>query len=1086
MSVQTVAPENGYAFPLSFQQQRLWLVDRLYPAHPAYNLHFAAPVVAPVNANALFLAANEMVRRHESLRTVIRMVGEQPLQIVHEFAARSFPLIDLSTLPPPQRDDEVRRLVSDDAVRGFDLATGPLFRLQLLRLEPKRHLVLVAMHHIVSDGWSLTVLWEELTQLYAAAASGRPPGLPEPALQYADFCAWQREWLRGDVLETQLDYWRRQLSGAATLALPTDRPRSKVQGYSGESRAIRIGQQTTERLRALARDQQATPFMVLCAAFAALLSRYANQTDVVLGTPITNRNRVELEKVIGFFVNSLVLRFDFSGDPPFLELLKRVRRTLVDGYAHQDIPFERLVEELKVERDQSRNPIFQVTIQMFQMPGGSPGHSSGPGLLDVGQGSAMFDLAASFWDAGNEIKGSMQFSADLFDDETVGRLCSHLMNFLGAAVADPGLRLSAIPVTTERERAQLLAFGTSSQPGVSVPAVHETFAAVATASPERTALTWAGGHLTYGELLSRTNALALRLQRCGVRRGDLVGILASPSPELVIAMLGTLRAGAAWLPLDPHLPWERLADIVRDAAPAVVLVASNVPRKGTFPGTPYLDFVHTGLEAAHIAPVSTTPDDLAYVLYTSGSSGTPKGVTMPHRALANLVAWMRAAFPLESDDTVLYKTPFSFDASIWELFLPLTSGARVALPAPDAHRDPSALIADVVAQDVTVLQLVPSMLRLFLDHVGVSRCRKLRYLFAGGETLPNGLWMTVRDTLDVQFCNLYGPTETCVQSTFHLCGAGDSSSQVTVPIGRAVDGTTLYVVNEALHLQPIGVPGELCIGGAGVAHGYFGQPALTADRFIPDPFGSDPGARIYRTGDSVRWRADGTLEFMGRIDAQVKLRGYRIEPTEIEAVLALHPDVERSVVTVHNDEASGQRLVAYLTLVRGSDPPKSGLRRHLAERLPSYMVPSFIVFLDAFPLLSSGKIDRRELPAPEISSEQWIPPDGPIEEAIADVWAEVLGLERIGADDDFFIHLGGHSLLATRVAARLNDLFQIELPLRWLFEHPTVRGLAEMLCRDDGLAERMKQVAQILGEIGAEAEPTPGAARHIRPPAFGA
>jgi amino acid adenylation domain-containing protein len=1064
------AVKESYSFPLSVQQQRLWLIDQLYPGHPAYNLSVAIPIDASVDHEALSLAANEMVRRHETLRTAIRVIDGEPRQVVSSFEPRRFPLVDLSQLSQNDCTERLRRLANENSMRSFDLTLGELFRLCLLRLGRQRHVLLLSMHHIISDGWSMALFWRELTQLYIAAGSGRPPNLPEPPIQYGDFAEWQREWLKDEILERQLSYWLQQLDDLPNLALPTDRPRPMIQRYASDTRRFRLPPTTSKLLRALVAQQGVTPFMILCAALSVLSSRYANQTDIVFGTPVTNRNRVELENVIGFFVNSLVLRLDVDADPSFLTLLKRVRQSLVDAYANQDIPFERLVEILKIERDPSRNPLFQVSVQLFSSPDGSSGNAPALAttLHDLAQGAAMFDLVWSFWESNQSIEGSAQFNTDLFDRETIERMCGHFVTLLGVAVGRPELPVSQLPLMTTQEQQQALALSVDALRTVSpFRPVYDEIAAAATKWPDRVALVWSGGSLTYAELMRRADSVAEQLRRRGIGRGDRVGIHALRSPEMVTAILGTMRAGAAWLPLEPELPAQRIKEILRDARPVAVLVKPDLLEAAKTWNICVLLIDQAERQGCEFIPGPLGQDDAAYLLYTSGSTGTAKGVVMPHRALANHMSWMSARFPLRANDTVLYKTPFGFDASIWEIFLPLMAGARLALAAPDAHRDPRALVNAVAEHEVTVLQLVPSMLRLFLDQVGIARCRSLRLIFAGGEPLAADLWPIVQETLEVELCNLYGPTETCIQSSFHICRREESGG-ATVPIGRAIYGTALYVANEKLELQPIGVAGELYIGGAGLASAYLGNPSLTAARFIPDPFGPDVGGRLYRTGDRVRRRADGTLEFLGRVDAQVKLRGFRVEPAEIEAALIAHPDVQRVAVIIHHDASAGARLVAYVDGAGGA--LQADLRRFLAQRLPAYMVPSLIMVLDSFPLLPSGKIDKARLPRPIGESESCIVPQGPIEEAIADVWIEILGVDRVGADDDFFVHLGGHSLLAIQVAARLRTLFEVDFPLRWLFEHPTVRGLAEALRIDPSTSERMDVVATLLGALDAPSD----------------
>jgi amino acid adenylation domain-containing protein len=1026
--------------PLSFAQERLWFLDQLAPGNAFYNVACVLRIEAWLDAAALERSLDALVARHEALRTTFPAVGGRPVQVVAPALEVPLRIHDLRDIGGSEREAEAQRLSREEAQRPFDLAHGPLVRCTLVRLAAADQLLLVTMHHIVSDGWSMgQVFLRELGVYYAAYAAGREPQLPPLPIQYADFAVWQRAWLQGDVLERQLSYWREQLDGAPVLDLPTDRSRPPFATFRGADAPLVLPAELSGRLRTLGEGEGCTLFMTLLAGFSVLLARYSGKHDVVVGAPVAGRTRPETEGLIGFFVNSLVLRTDLSGDPTFRQLLGRTRDVALDAYANQDVPFELLVEELQPERDASRNPLFQVTLQLFSAPasGGAAASTSGEAWREIERGTAMFDLAVILGDAPGGVAGRIEYSTDLFDAATVRRMSGHFERLLESAVADPDRPLSSLPMLGDDERRRLLLDWNATE--VAYPrdaCAHRLVEAQVARTPDAVAVELGDDRLTYRQLDRRANALAHRLREHGVGRGALVGVCLERSLDLPAALLAVHKAGGAFVPLDPGYPRERLAWMLEDARPVALLTARQL--MAALPGELPPVVLLNGDERDDPSAVAVGAADLAYLIYTSGSTGWPKGVMVPHRALANHLLWMQDALPLEGRDAVLQRTPLSFDASIWELFAPLVAGARLVLVPPGPHAGTTGLAELVARHRITVLQLVPSLARMFLREPGVLRCTTLRRIFCGGEELDVDLQDALLAAFGAELINLYGPTEACIDATWWRCEPGGDR----VPIGHPIANVRAHVVDPAGDLVPVGVPGELWLAGAGMADGYRDRAAATTERFVADPFG---GGRAYRTGDRVRRRPDGALEFLGRLDDQVKLRGHRIEPGEIEAALRDETGVREVAVIVREDEPGDRRLVAY---VDGTEA-MAGLRRRLAARLPEHMVPATFVAVDALPRTPSGKLDRRALPAPgggrPTLAGGYVAPRTPAEETMASLWADVLGLERVGADDNFFTQLGGHSLLGTQLVSHVREAFGVELPLRALFEHPTVAGLAEAL-----------------------------------------
>lgn len=910
--------------PLSFAQQRLWFLDQLAPGNPFYNIPAALPLAFPVDVETLRRTIQEIARRHASLRTRFAVIDEEPVQIIAPSLEIPLPIIDLQNLPPEQRREEALRLASEEARESFDMTAGPLLRATLLRCAPDDYILLLTMHHIISDGWSMGVLFRELAALYEAFARRRPSPLPELKIQYADFAAWQREWLQGKVLEEQLDYWQKQLADLPLLALPTDRPRPRTASFSGAFHQMSFPEELSEQLLTLARQNNATLFMVLLAAFKVLLSRYTGQEEIVVGAPIANRTRAEIEPLIGFFVNSLVLRTDLGGDPPFLEVLARVREVTLGAYAHQDLPFEKLVEKLQPERDMSRNPLCQVTFQLQNASvAGAEAPSGDEPALVVKRGTSIFDIAFSLWQTKKGLVGGLEYCTDLFDAGSIEQMAEQFRNLCQRLVEQPATPISQIQFLDETERRALLYdWNQTQQDFPAGVCLHHFFERQAERRPEAIALALGSETLSYGELENRANQVAHYLRKRSLVADSVVGVCVERSFEMAVALLGVLKAGGAYLPIDPAMPVQRIGWILRDAGARVVLTQQRFLDKLKEAGVAAvaLDADRQLWDSQPTArPISAaSPDSLAYVLYTSGSTGRPKGVMIAHRAICNHMDWLVSASLVREDDRVLHRTPFTFDASVWELFAPLQAGAQMILLPPADPGDTALLVETIISRQVTVLQLVPSLLSMLLDEPGVELCNSLRRVFCGGEALTIPLQQHFYERFTAELYNLYGPTEASIDTTCWRCER--RTGRPYVPIGRPISNVRVYVLDRSLKPIPYGVAGEIWIGGEGLARGYLGKPELTAERFIPDPFDSGRGARMYRTGDLGRLHRDGAIEYVGRRDNQVKLRGYRIELGEIEAALAEHAAVDQSVVTVREDQRGDARLVAYVLQDRSYRP----------------------------------------------------------------------------------------------------------------------------------------------------------------------
>ncbi len=1056
------APREDH-LPLSFAQQRLWLLDQLGTGE-AYHIPIALALQGPLDVDALARTLTEIVRRHESLRTTFTAGDGEPQQVIHPPAPVPLPLVDLSHLPGEAQQVEVQRMTREELQQPFNLASDLMLRAKLLRLRHQEHVLLLTQHHIATDGWSIGVLGRELAVHYETFTQGAASPLPELTIQYADFAHWQRQWLQGVVLETQLEYWRGQLADAPPLlALPTDHARPAVQTFHGAFEWWTMDAALTQQLAALSRQAGATLFMTLLAAFKVLLARYSGQKDIVVGTPIANRHHEETEKLIGFFVNTLVLRTQLHDHLSFAELLAQVQRVALDAYAHQDVPFELLVESLQPERNLSHSPVFQVMFVLQNVPM-EPLELSGLTIspLPLEITTAKFDLTLGMEETEQGLRAYWEYNSDLFESATIARMAGHFQTLLEAIAANPEQAVHALPLLTEPERQQVLVQwnATQSEYPSNTP-IHQLFEAQAACTPDAVAIVFENQSLTYRALNRRANQLAHDLQALGVGPETLVGLCIERSLEMAVGILGILKADGAYVPLDPAYPQDRLAFMLTDTHTPVILTQQHL--RDLLPNTE-ADIVCVDAAWERISRNSSTnptplitADHLAYVMYTSGSTGRPKGIGIVHRNVVRLVKETNFA-QLTAADVFLQYAPISLDAATLELWGSLLNGGCLVLPPPQGL-SVEALGGLVQQHQVTTLWLTAGLFHVMVEE-RLSDLRPLRQLLAGGDVLsvPH-VQRVLRELPGCQLINGYGPTE---NTTFTCCYAVSADDPIasSVPIGGPIANTQVYIVDAWLQPVPIGVAGELCAGGHGVGRGYLNRASLTAERFVPNPYGEGV---LYRTGDLARWLPNGVIEFLGRMDTQVKLRGFRIELGEVEVVLSQHPDVRENVVVVREDRPGDKRLIAYVvtTLPNGD---MAALRTFLRNRLPDYMIPSAFVPLDALPLTPSGKVDRHVLPAPDALSlgleARYTPPRNDTEETIAAVWCAVLGLEKIGVDDNFF-HIGGHSLLATQVIARLCNAFEIALPLRQLFERPTVASLAEHI-KALAAARHMLPLGQVL------------------------
>ncbi|MFD5514911.1 amino acid adenylation domain-containing protein [Streptomyces sp. NPDC127066] len=1039
--------------PLSFAGQRLWFLDKWAPGQAVYNSPLGLRLSGELDHEKLIAALTRVVARHESLRTRYSEEHGVPHQVIDPAPDRvDIPLTDLSGRP--DAEEEARALAYEVATGGFDLASGPLLRARLIRLAPAEHLLVLCIHHIATDGWSTGILVAELTACYAAAVAGTEPELPQLPVQYADFAAWERERASAEATERLLAYWRERLADLPALDLPTDRPRPAEQSFRGATTVLRLPDGLRTRLTELARAEQATLLSVLLAAFNALLTRYTGAKDVVVGSVFSGRDHADIERLIGFFANTLVLRTDTSGDPAFRELIARTRETVLGAHLHQGLGFDQLVRELHPERDASRNPLFQVSFTLQNATAGS-GQAGALRVVHepVEQGTARFDLAVQVTEVpGEGLDLWAEYATDLFDADRIEQLLAQYAAVLDQVCADPAVPLSRFDLLGPDQRALALCHSTGpTAPGGRGRLLHQLFEERAAADPDAPACLFEGTTVSYGELDARADRLARRLTDAD----GIVGVLLPRGPDLPAALLGVLKAGAAYLPLDPGYPADRIAWMLQDAGCRTVVTVRDVA--GLLPAdvSPVLldaeDAAGAGGTDGHTSAPVIDPASAAYVIYTSGSTGRPKGVVVEHRQIVEFLLAIVETFRLGPGDRVLQFANPAFDVSVFDFFSALTSGAALVQAPVEVLHDLGRLAALMRTEAVTVTDLPPSI----LAELDADAFPDLRALFVGLEPYPGDL-VNRWNIPGREFHNAYGPTEATVACIDHLVpGALDGPP----PIGLPLAGYRAYVVDEQGDLAPVGVPGELYIGGTGVARGYLGRPGLTAEKFLPDPFGP-PGSRVYRTGDLAIRRADGVLTFHGRVDRQLKLRGLRIEPGEIEAALTEQPGIKQALVTLRDGA-----LVAHLVTADGTAPDTTALRAALSTLLPPGLIPSAFVALDSFPLNANGKIDHARLPDPDRpSAAERTGPRTPTETRLAEIWSEILGTTDLGVHDDFFA-LGGNSLRITQITSRVRDAFGVSLELRAFFRASTIAGLAALIESEELAMADEDLLAELLDDL---------------------
>jgi len=1043
---------NRDSAPLSFTQHQMWLIDQITPGNPAYNMPCGYRIKGALDVTALEASFNKVIKRHEVLRTTFIVKDGDPFQLIHPALTIKITFTQLDHLPGAEREDRLQALASEESVKSFDLSRLPLIRVSLFKLGETEHILVINLHHIVADGLSIGRLLNELDTFYRSFTEGCDPCPTELAVQYGDFALWQRQSLANEAAyANQIELWRKQLGGGLpVLELPTDMPRPALQSFKGSNIFFKVPTSLAEDLRLLGAREGCTFFMTLLAAFQVLLQRYTGADDMVIGTPVGARIPRELEPLIGNFLNMAALRCDLSGNPTFIELLRRTREKALNALSNNDLPFEAMLKHVTFERDPSRNPIFQTLLQVLPI--------TAPRIGDLDISSfhfdlkfAQFDLSLLLYEDVGGYSGRFEFCTDLFEPQTIRRMCGHYRVLLNAIVCDPDQSISMLPLLTDAERHQLLIkWNRTESPYPKEKCIHQRFEAQAERTPDAIAVVFEDQRLTYRELNQRANQLAHHLQKLGVGPEVLVGICVERSLEIMIGLLGIWKAGGAYVPIDPTYPADRLAFIMEDSQISVLLTQHRLANRlhGHITQVLCLDQdLGQFVQESTSNPVSeVTAQNLAYIIYTSGTTGNPKGVMIEHGSLVNYLCWFDESQLAKKIESLPLITRLTFDASLKQLFAPLLRSRQVWILSDDVINESADLLTTLNTRVRVGLNCVPALWSTLLDAIdskqAITSPHCLSSLFLGGEQLDRSLIDRTFDALpDLEIWNLYGPTEATANAI-----VGKISRGKPISLGRPVANTKIYILDSHLQPVPIGIPGELHIGGAGLARGYLNCPELTKEKFIPSPFGSSPDERIFKTGDLARYLPNGNIEFLGRIDNQIKIRGFRIEPGEIEAVLNQHPGLRETLVTAREEVPGDKRLVAYIVPNGEPAPTIRELRSFLKQKLPNYMVPSAYVLLHSLPLTLNGKVDRRALPDPGSTEQQehneYVAPRDETETVLCKLWGEILKIDRIGVDDDFFA-IGGHSLLAAKLFSRLDEHFGRSLPLGVLFSAPTVRSLAE-------------------------------------------
>lgn len=1047
--------------PLSAFQRHIWLLEQMHPGQATYNINVTFRTRGPLDVAVITRAFEIVVARHEILRTTCSTHDGRPKLVIHPSMSAAVKVIDLQSLPQGERDAEAFLAAQAEAQIAFRLETGPLVRMAIIKLADEEHWLSLTTHHFIADGVSTRLLFDELAANYLAISRGEEPVIAPEPFQYVDYAAWQEQQIAGGKWNTHLEGWKTQMAGApAYLDFPTDRQRPPVLTSQGSVIRFAIPESLVERLNALSRSAGATLYMTLLAGFQTLLHRYTRQSDIVLGTAASNRNRTEFEALQGAFTNTLLLRTDLSGDPSFRELIGRSRDTALGAYSRQDLPYVKVVEVLAPPRDPSRNPLFQYLFVLHQRSVADafalPGVEVERRFVDLG--TARFDIGLEMSHTGGVLEGALEYNTDIFDSETMHQFIRSFQSLLEGAVADPSTPISKLPLMSKIEQDALLAgWCRGPEPKRTtdklIPAIIEERAQQ---TPDAIAILSDTGSLTYGELNQRSNRLARKLRGIGVRPESRVGVCLRRSPDMVVALLSIWKAGGVYFPIDPDYPATRIEFMMSDTAAEVIITQSSVVDTLPSTGAKIIsidgDWAAIGREEATHVDSELTPDNAAYIIFTSGSTGQPKGVVVCHREIRDYVTDAARLLELTPDDCLLQFFSINFDPSLEQILAPLVAGCRMAIRGESAWL-PEEFGRRLREYGVTIAYFTPvvwlPVIRHWNDHPEDGPGAQLRTIIIGGDFIPPESLRLWKSSMlgKLRFLNAYGPTETTIAAT--VCEVQESVEHGLVagrlPIGRPLPGRRAYILDQHQNLLPQGVPGELYLGGEGMARGYLNRPDVTEARFLIDPFSTDPHARMYRTGDLAKWLPDGQIEMLGRVDHQVKIRGFRVELGEIEAALARQPGVAEAAVVVKGEHADEKRLAAYVVFRPGESRPMAELRTALKQDLADYMIPQTFTELERMPVSPNGKLDRSALPEPDSSRPEWsqpyVAPRTPIEEIIAETWSEVLKLERVGVHDNFF-ELGGHSLMATQVVSRLRETFEIELPLRSIFEQPTVERLS--------------------------------------------
>ncbi|MES2695947.1 MAG: amino acid adenylation domain-containing protein, partial [Verrucomicrobiota bacterium] len=1063
--------------PLSFAQERLWFLDQLEPGTPVYNLCQAVRMRGTLDLGALEKALNEIVRRHEILRTNFIAADGNPVQAIASTRTLTVDFVDASGAPAATREEEVLGRLREESRRSFDFVNGLLLRALVVRVTADEHVLMLTMHHIISDGWSIGVLYRELAALYVEYCGGVAAALPELSIQFADYALWEREQMQGPALESSLAFWKKQLgTGLPVLDLPTDRPHPATPTSRGALETLTLSPALSSALKTLSQKENSTLFMTLLAAFDVLLYRWTGQEDIVVGSVVAGRRKTEIEKLIGFFVNTVVLRGDLSGSPTFREVLIRVRDSSLAAFAHQDLPFERLVQELRPDRSSNRNPLFQV---MFVLQNAPMAPAELPGLklepMDVDTGTTKFDLMLTMLESPQGLRAGFEYNAELFEVATIARMLRCFETLLESIVAQPDERIARLPLLTAAQRDQVVTgFNDTHTEYPRDRTIVELFEEQVARAPQAAALVFKGKQVSYRELNERADALALELRAAGVKPDALVGVCLERSVELIVALVAILKAGGAYVSLDPAYPGERLAFMLEDIQTPVLITRRELQGRLPAHAARVMLFDEVGRVVsgapqsadshASGAPARPTSDNLAYVSYTSGSTGKPKGVAVPHRGVVRLVKNTNFA-TFGAEDVFLQFAPIAFDASTLEIWGALLNGGRLVI-VPPGMTSLAELGETIERNGVTTLWLTAGLFHQMIEEQA-TRLKNVRQLLAGGDVLSvSHVTRALEQLPQTKLINGYGPTENTTFTCCHRVSALPLAGR-SVPIGRPIANTQVYILDREQQPVPVGVPGELYTGGDGLARGYLNRPELTAEKFVPDVFSADPGAKLYRTGDLARWLPDGSVEFLGRIDRQVKIRGFRVEPAEVEMILVTHPAIKECAVAVRSDAVGGKYLVAYLVAKQAPAPTSDVLRAFLAGKVPDYLVPSAFVALEALPLNANGKVDTAALPAtdgarPELQGG-YIAPRDEIEERLAKIWSAILGVNPVGVQDRFF-DLGGHSLLAVRMVAQIEKQFGRRLPVSAIFQRRTIAELAPLLRTEEASFVSASSLVEIQGK----------------------